>query len=297
MSAANDTTKSVHVYDLTNGTLVYKLKLSRADKFFKWRTIPTLGLLVKEEAEYVLFCCCAPVSLALCLRLSPSLPAPLLWPLFVLVCFVCSLFARLAAIHSPRNTDQSYHMYRLSSGTPLAAQFGGELIRHNKAVVLPFRILPLVLQYWTPRDPNRVNQIEFGSWKSTHGLDGKIDIFVSQTDLPSREFLILLWEYALAVRTDLDVTGARWYFWQDVAFVTLKKNLRHLYMLHLPLREGSDNRPLPRILPDPAAAPLLAAKELYAGYTKQFVVVPVGSEDALPLIVDSTPDTVYALRV
>ena len=188
-------------------------------------------------------------------------------------------------------------LYRLSSGTPLAARFTGSQLgcRCNEAVLLPgHNPSAVALEYWTPRDPDRVNRIELGCWKD-HTWHGNLDLFVSETpDKHNRTWLVLLWESARAVRTDLDSKDGRWHVWHDVAFVSLMKDrgLHHLYMLRLPPSVG-----LPSALPDVAKAPLHAATEVYVGPTKQHVLPPVGGElDDSPLIVDGTLHTVYLLR-
>lgn len=46
LSATNDSTSSVHVYDLTTGALVYKMSTKPHQDVIKWHAMPTLGLLV-----------------------------------------------------------------------------------------------------------------------------------------------------------------------------------------------------------------------------------------------------------
>lgn len=106
----------------------------------------------------------------------------------------------------------------------------------------------LPILYWTPRDPDRINQIDVGSWIA-HGGD-KVGLFTKND-----EVLVILWESGLAARflslEYLTINRGKIFSWQDVVFVSIsdKSGARHLYMLPLPA-SGDQSHPLPSALDD-----------------------------------------------
>lgn len=143
------------------------------------------------------------------------------------------------------------------------------------------------LQFWTPKDPYAVTEIDTGpTW--LHDLIGSLLCFKLDT---RAEALFWLWGAATAVRTDLEIDletpQKEVVVCNGAAFVTLfgPTAATPSYTLYLlPLLSERVEGALPAMTLPLDAAPLVQMRQLCSGLLKPVIVAPVGSEVHSPLI-------------